>query len=116
MTSEHLFDKENKTQFSLGQMVRHRFLDFRGVIFDVDPEFKNSEEWYQAIPQQFRPEKQQPFYHLFAENDEAFYTAYASQQNLVPDDDKTPINHPDIDMYFSGFTNGHYQLKESIRN
>ena len=108
--------KSRKADYALGQIVRHRFLDFRGVIFDVDPEFNNTEEWYQAIPMQFRPDKQQPFYHLFAENDDAFYTAYASEQNLELDDDDTPINHPDIDKYFSGFRNGSYQLKDSIRN
>lgn len=105
-----------KAEYSLGQVVRHRFLDFRGVIFDVDPEFNNTEEWYQAIPSQFRPAREQPFYHLFAENEDAFYTAYASQQNLVPDDEKMPINHPDIDKYFTGFANGIYLLKETIRN
>ena len=74
-----------ETNFAIGQVVRHKFLDFRGVIFDVDPEFNNTEEWYQSIPAQIRPKKDQPFYHVFAENDEVFYTAYVSQQNLLAD-------------------------------
>ena len=75
-----------ETNYSIGQVVRHKYLDFRGVIFDVDPEFNNTEEWYQSIPQQIRPRKDQPFYHVFAENDDVFYTAYVSQQNLIADD------------------------------
>ena len=75
-----------ETNFSIGQVVKHKFLDFRGVIFDVDPEFNNTEEWYQSIPSQIRPSKDQPFYHVFAENDDVFYTAYVSQQNLLVDE------------------------------
>ena len=74
-------------RFGIGEVVRHRLLDFRGVIFDVDPEFANSEEWYEAIPEDLRPAKDQPFYHLLAENAESSYIAYVSQQNLLPDDD-----------------------------
>ena len=75
-------------------MVRHRLLDFRGVIFDVDPVFANSDEWYEAIPEAMRPAKDQPFYHLLAENSESSYVAYVSQQNLVADDEGEPIDHP----------------------
>ena len=74
-----------ETNFAIGQVVRHKFLDFRGVIFDVDPEFNNTEEWFQSIPAQIRPKKDQPFYHVFAENEDVFYTAYVSQQNLLAD-------------------------------
>ena len=74
-----------ETKFSIGDVVKHKFLDFRGVIFDLDPEFNNTEEWYQSIPKPFRPSKDQPFYHLLAENGEIFYTAYVSQQNLEHD-------------------------------
>src|SRR5688572_2699951 len=81
-------------RFGIGDMVRHRLLDFRGVIFDVDPVFSNSEEWYQAIPEGMRPAKDQPFYHLLADNEEQSYIAYVSQQNLVPDESDEPIDHP----------------------
>ena len=81
-----------ETNFSIGQVVKHKFLDFRGVIFDVDPEFNNTEEWYQSIPSQIRPSKDQPFYHVFAENDDVFYTAYVSQQNLLIDESNEPFN------------------------
>ncbi len=84
-------------------MVRHRIFDFRGVIFDVDPTFNNTEEWYAAIPENVRPRKDQPFYHLLAENEETEYVAYVSEQNLIPDNEMTEIRHPQVAEYFSGF-------------
>ena len=90
-----------ETNFAIGQVVRHKHLDFRGVIFDVDPEFNNTEEWYQSIPAQIRPKKDQPFYHLLAENNEITYEAYVSEQNLITDNSKEPIRHPLVDEFFS---------------
>src|SRR5687768_14115314 len=90
MTSAAASDGMPLAMFGIGDVVRHRLLDFRGVIFDVDPEFANSEEWYESIPEAMRPAKDQPFYHLLAENSEASYVAYVSQQNLVPDDSDEP--------------------------
>src|SRR3954452_20187013 len=87
-------------RFGIGEVVRHKIFDFRGVIFDVDPVFANSEEWYQAIPEALRPSKDQPFYHLLAENAESSYVAYVSQQNLVRDDSDEPIDHPPIPTMF----------------
>lgn len=101
--------------FSIGDVVRHRIFDFRGVIFDIDPVFGNSEEWYQSIPEPVRPAKNQPFYHLFAENAESSYIAYVSQQNLLPDHDQGPINHPGIAAVFEGWNDGQYQLKRMMR-
>src|SRR3954454_3881230 len=87
-------------RFAIGEVVRHRLFDFRGVVFDVDPEFANSEEWYEAIPADMRPSKDQPFYHLLAENSESTYVAYVSQQNLAPDDSDEPVDHPGIATMF----------------
>ena len=95
-------------KYKLGDLVRHRIFPFRGVIFDVDPEFANTEEWYEAIPEDIRPNKDQPFYHLLAENAEGTYTAYVSEQNLLPDDSGEPIPHPDIDSFFVGMEDGRY--------
>ena len=103
-------------RFTIGEVVRHRLLDFRGVIFDVDPEFANSEEWYDAIPEAMRPSKDQPFYHLLAENSEASYVAYVSQQNLVPDDSDEPIDHPAIGTLFDRFDDGRYMLRSVHRH
>ena len=91
-----------KAKFSIGNVVRHRHFNFRGVIYDVDFEFNNSEEWYQSIPKDVRPRKDQPFYHLLAENNEITYEAYVSEQNLLVDDSKEPVKHPLIDEMFIG--------------
>ena len=103
-------------RFAIGEVVRHRVFDFRGVVFDVDPVFANSEEWYDAIPAAIRPHKDQPFYHLLAENAESSYVAYVSQQNLVPDDSDEPVEHPAIPGLFSGFEDGRYELKREHRH
>ncbi len=90
--------------------------DFRGVIFDVDPVFANTEEWYDAIPEGVRPKKDQPFYHLLAENAESSYVAYVSQQNLVADPSEEPVDHPALNGMFDGFANGRYQLRHAHRH
>ena len=102
-------------RFGIGDVVRHRMFDFRGVIFDVDPEFSNSEEWYLAIPEALRPSKDQPFYHLLAENSESSYVAYVSQQNLVVDDSDDPIEHPAIASMFDRVEDGRYRLRTELR-
>ena len=102
--------------FTIGDVVRHRMFDFRGVIFDVDPIFANSDEWYEAIPENIRPRKDQPFYHLLAENMESSYVAYVSQQNLVADDTDEPIDHPAISGLFTDFADGRYQLRREHRH
>jgi len=102
--------------FGLGEVVRHRLFPFRGVIFDVDPQFANSDEWWEAIPETVRPRKDQPFYHLLAENDEAAYVAYVSQQNLIRDDVAEPVHHPAVAQMFGDFQDGRYILRPEIRN
>ncbi|WP_310496659.1 heat shock protein HspQ [Sandarakinorhabdus sp.] len=102
--------------FAIGDVVHHRLFPFRGVIFDVDPVFANTDEWWEAIPETIRPRKNQPFYHLFAENDESSYVAYVSQQNLVLEPDGEPVGHPAVTQLFSGFERGRYQLRPEIRN
>ena len=95
-------------KFQIGQIVRHRIFPFRGVIFDVDPVFNNSEEWLASIPVEIRPHRDQPFYHLLAENAESTYVAYVSEQNLLPDDSGKPIGHPQVPELFAGIENGRY--------
>ncbi|WP_421723709.1 heat shock protein HspQ [Bauldia sp.] len=95
-----MIENARAAKFSIGQVVRHRIYAFRGVIFDVDPVFDNTEEWWQSIPEDIRPSKDQPFYHLFAENDETEYVAYVSEQNLLPDDSDEPLRHPQISEFF----------------
>ena len=93
---------KDTAKFSIGDIVKHKHFNFRGVIYDVDFEFNNSEEWYQSIPKNVRPRKDQPFYHLLAENDEITYEAYVSEQNLLTDNSEEPIKHPLINEIFSG--------------
>ena len=101
-------------KFAIGQVVRHRIFPFRGVIFDVDPEFANTEEWWESIPEEIRPRKDQPFYHLRAENDQNTYVAYVSEQNLLPDDSGQPVGHPHAALLFEGFEDGHYHMRPRI--
>ena len=101
-----------KAKFSIGDVVKHKHFDFRGVIYDVVFEFNNSEEWYESIPKNVRPRKDQPFYHLLAENEDVTYEAYVSEQNLLKDDSKEPIKHPLINEIFSGKKGSSY-LKQS---
>ena len=103
-------------RFAIVEFVRHKLFDFRGVIFDVDPEFANSEEWYDAIPEALRPSKEQPFYHLLAENADSTYVAYVSQQNLVVDDSEEPVDHPAIATMFDRLEGGRYQLRSELRH
>jgi len=105
-----------EARFGIGDIVRHRLFGFRGVVFDIDPVFANSDEWYQAIPAEVRPRRDQPFYHLFAENGETTYVAYVSQQNLLGDGEGGPIDHPSVDQVFEGFGDGRYRLRRQLRH
>jgi heat shock protein HspQ len=98
-----------QAKYSVGQVVRHRIYPFRGVVFDIDPEFDNTEEWWQSIPEDIRPHKQQPFYHLLAENAETEYIAYVSEQNLLPDETGQPLRHPQLAELFTEDENGGYR-------
>lgn len=100
-----------EAKFSIGQVVKHKLFPFRGVVFDVDPEFSNTEEWLDAIPEPIRPSRDQPFYHLFAENSDSHYIAYVSEQNLIPDETGDPIEHPQLDSLFEQDDEGGYHLK-----
>lgn len=101
---------KSRAKYHLGQVVRHKKHPFRGVVFDVDAVFANTDEWYEAIPEGARPKKEQPFYHLLAENDQSCYVAYVSEQNLVPDSSGEPVDHPDLDDLFGPFQDGAYPL------
>ena len=109
-------NKTRTAKYQIGQVVKHRLFPFRGVVFDVDPEFDNTEEWWQAIPEEVRPRKDQPFYHLFAENAETEYIAYVSEQNLLPDNSETPIRHPQVAEVFERDDSGKYVPRNSVMN
>ncbi|GMV62127.1 MAG: hypothetical protein AMXMBFR74_12960 [Parvibaculum sp.] len=100
-----------EAKFRIGQVVRHRFYPFRGVIFDVDPTFNNTEEWWQSIPEEVRPRKDQPYYHLLAENSDTEYVAYVSEQNLLPDESGEPVRHPQVQELFGPMKDGFYSVR-----
>lgn len=106
--------QQTKARFTIGDIVQHRLHGFRGVIFDIDPVFANSEEWYQSIPLELRPTREQPYYHLLAENDEGSYVAYVSQQNLIGDAEGGPVHHPALSQMFEAFNEGRYPLRPSL--
>jgi heat shock protein HspQ len=105
-----------RAKYALGQVVRHRVYAFRGVVFDIDPVFSNTEDWYQSIPAENRPVKDQPFYHLLAENADTEYIAYVSEQNLLPDESGEPLRHPQLDDYFVEDEEGRYRPAFIQRN
>jgi heat shock protein HspQ len=105
--------KSREAKYTIGQVVKHRIYPFRGVIFDVDPEFANTEEWYESIPEDMRPRKDQPFYHLFAENEENEYIAYVSEQNLLPDESGRPLRHPQILEMFEPGSVGQFAMRKN---
>ncbi len=101
--------RSRNAKFAVGNVVRHRFFPFRGVVFDIDPVFNNTEEWWLAIPEEMRPRKDQPFYHLFAENSDTTYVAYVSEQNLLADDTGKPVKHPQVKELFERDNKGVYR-------
>jgi heat shock protein HspQ len=105
---------KTRAKYHLGQILRHRRHPFRGVVFDVDAIFANTQEWYEAIPEDARPHKDQPYYHLLAENDHSYYVAYVSEQNLVPDESGEPVDHPDLSELFGELTDGIYPLQVQL--
>jgi heat shock protein HspQ len=109
-------NKIRRAKYAIGQVVRHRVYPFRGVVFDIDPLFSNTEEWYQSIPSEVRPHKDQPYYHLFAENAETEYVAYVSEQNLLPDDSGEPLRHPQVAEIFVRDDEGGYRPRNSVLN
>jgi heat shock protein HspQ len=109
-------NKIRNAKYAIGQVVRHRVYPFRGVVFDIDPLFSNTEEWYESIPQEVRPHKDQPYYHLFAENAETEYVAYVSEQNLLPDNSGEPLRHPQVAEIFVRDDEGSYRPRNSVLN
>jgi heat shock protein HspQ len=106
--------RQTRARFGIGDVVRHRLFAFRGVVFDIDPVFANSEEWYQSIPEDIRPRRDQPFYHLLAENEDSSYVAYVSQGNLVVDADGGPVDHPTVRQLFDSFKDGRYKMRRAL--
>ena len=110
----NIMNNTRAAKYKIGQVLRHRIFPFRGVVFDIDPVFNNTEEWYQSIPAEARPHKDQPFYHLFAENSETEYIAYVSEQNLLPDTTGEPVRHPQVSEVFVRDEQGSYRPRNNL--
>jgi heat shock protein HspQ len=109
--------KTSIAKFGIGQVIRHRVHAFRGVVFDVDPEFADSEVSYEKINLiEGRQRKDQPFYYLFAENEQTPYIAYVSEQNLLADTSDEPVSHPQVDDMFERDENGSYRRRSTRMN
>lgn len=106
--------RKARARFGIGDVVKHKLYEFRGVVFDIDPVFANSEEWYESIPEDVRPVREQPYYHLFAENADSNYVAYVSQQNLIGDGEGGPVEHPSVTQLFDDFKDGRYRLRRGL--
>ena len=98
-----------QAKFRVGQVVRHRVLPVPRHRFRYRPVFNNTEEWWQSIPAEVRPRKDQPFYHLLAENAQTEYIAYVSEQNLLPDASGAPLRHPQVGEMFTLEDDGNYR-------
>ncbi len=109
-----MMDMTRTAKFGIGQVVKHRFFSFRGVVFDIDPSFDNTEEWWLSIPESIRPSKDQPYYHLLAENEETEYVAYVSEQNLLQDDSGDPVRHPQVGEVFDEYEGGIYRMRSNL--
>lgn len=111
-----LMENHKRAKYQLGQVVKHRIYSFRGVIFDVDPTFSNTEDWWLSIPEEIRPTKDQPYYHLLAENEDTEYIAYVSEQNLIPDNSGDPVRHPQVSELFGDLDGDIYQFRHEQKH
>lgn len=96
-------------RFRIGQIIHHRLFDYRGVIFEVDPEFSLTDEWYDQVARS-RPPRDKPWYHVLV--DGASHSTYVAEQNLDDSSDLAEIRNPAVADYFSGFENGYYLSRQ----
>ena len=102
---------ENRAGFHVGQLVHHRRFGYRGVVFDVDPDFQGSDEWYEQVAAS-RPPRDAPWYHVLP--DGGHHTTYVAERNLESDTSGAPIRHPLVDQLFERFENGRYQRASTL--
>ncbi|NQZ97722.1 MAG: heat shock protein HspQ [Myxococcales bacterium] len=103
--------EDERAKFHVGQLVHHRLFGYRGVVFDADPVFMGSDEWYEQVARS-RPSKEAPWYHVLVHD--AQHTTYVAERNLEPDDRDEPIRHPLLDQLFDQFEDGRYRRDTSV--
>ncbi len=92
-------------KFNIGQLIKHKLFDYRGVIVDVDPVFEGSDEWYDEVARS-RPPKDRPWYKVLVHDSDQ--ETYVAERNLDNDFSHEPVDHPMIESYFKRFNDGHY--------
>ncbi len=102
---------DGRAQFRVVKLIRHKLFPYRGVIVDVDPEFSNSEEWYEMMAKS-RPPKDQPWYHVLVHDAE--HVTYVAERNLEADSSEAPVDHPLIERFFSGIRGGCYITRQAV--
>ena len=100
---------EPRAKFAVGELVEHRLFGYRGVIFDADPVFEGSDEWYEEMARS-RPPKDAPWYHVLVHG--ATHTTYVAERNLTADESHEPVRHPQLSLYFTDFRDGRYTRSE----
>lgn len=100
---------KSQAKFQIGQIIRHRLFEYAGVIFDVDPGFQGTEQWYREVALS-RPPKDEPWYHVLVNN--ALHTTYVAERNLEAEKTPKRIVHPDAERIFKGFDGERYHLRQ----
>ena len=98
----------NKAKFKIGQIIHHRLFDYTGVVFDIDPIFQGSEEWYEHVAKSCPP-KNKPWYHVLVHATEQ--STYVAERNLDLEENPKAIQHPLINSLFTKFDGSQYHLK-----
>ena len=102
--------RQQESNFHIGQLVRHLKFGYRGVVYDIGPEFSGTEAWYAAMARSLPP-KDKPWYHVLVDSQR--HTTYVAERHLTADETGAPIIHPLLDSLFSGFEDGRYKRKIS---
>lgn len=90
---------QRDAKFTVGQIVEHKLFGYRGLVFDVDPVFSSSEDWYEQMARS-RPPKDAPWYHVLV--DGADHVTYVAERNLeTAENTDDPIEHPLLGEFFA---------------
>ena len=99
----------NSQSFKTGDIVNHKTYKYRGVIVHQHLTFKGEDKWY--LSNQSQPSRHQPWYFVLV--DEIQRVTYVAESNLTLDQCEKHVDHPMINLFFSGYDN---ELKKYIRN
>ncbi len=102
---------EHQAKFEVGQIIHHKLFDYAGVIFDVDPVFSGTDEWYEAVAKS-RPPKDAPWYHVLVH--ESAQTTYVAERNLEASEEPQRIVHPFMDSLFGRLEGRRYIPKQQM--